>query len=42
MSIGSQMLKEAINRKPLEDQKRSQANYFTYLDSMQENLNKNI
>ncbi len=39
---GLNMLKEACVKRPLNDQKRSQTNYLTYLDTMQENLNKNI
>ncbi len=42
MSFGSQMLKEAFSRRPVGEQRRQQANYLTYLDTMQENLNKNI
>ena len=39
---GGSMLKEAINRRNLNQMKRGQANYLRYLDSMQESLNKNI
>lgn len=35
-------MKEALSRRSNEPQRRSQTNYLTYLDTMQENLNKNI
>lgn len=39
---GGSQLKEACQRRPLDEYKRSKSNHFRYLDSMQENLNKNI
>jgi len=42
MSFGGSMLKEACGRRPLDEKQRQQNNYLNYLDTMQENLNKNI
>lgn len=39
---GGNMMKEACQRRPLDEGRRSKTNHFRYLDSMQENLNKNI
>ena len=41
-SFGAMSLKEACLRKPIEKMPRSQANYLSYIDSMQESLNKEI
>ena len=48
MSLGSMTLKDAIQRKkdmqnrPLDERRRDDKNHWNYLDTMQENLNKNI
>lgn len=42
MSHGAAMLKEACRRKPSTEEKPGRAAYHKYLDTMQEDLNKNI